>query len=57
MKVFYLKPDSSYSLEPSVCAIGYFDGSFGASTTVKTCWKNCPSEEHEKGSNDIFLSS
>lgn len=26
MKVFYLKPDSSYSLEPSVCAIGYFDG-------------------------------
>ena len=26
MKVFYLKPDSSYSLESSVCAIGYFDG-------------------------------
>ena len=26
MEVFYLKPDSSYSLEPSVCAIGYFDG-------------------------------
>lgn len=26
MEVFYLKPDSSYQFDSSVCAIGYFDG-------------------------------